>query len=377
MCAHTFILIFISLSFEKQSAMAGKIKIKDIAQRAGVSVGTVDRVIHNRGKVSQKTQEKVEQAMEELQYRPNVIARTLARRAPTRIFALLPYPYQDLYWKKIRQGVLEGFEDYDPFDIKKHILFYDQYDKDHFQSMFQSILTSRTDALILGSDFQKEAIDLLQKCDQKNIPAILINAEINSAPYLGFIGIDTFAAGRLAGRIISSTRNLRRILTLHIVQDIENTNHFKNKEWGMKEILHQSDLPFSCHSMSLNPVTTSQPEMADKIIRKIQEHNIDTLYVTNSRAHLVAPSLKKAFPELYIIGYDLVGTNISLLRRGVINVIIDQRSHLQGYLSIKTLTDHLVLSKKIHKKQYLPLNIIYPENIPDTPDQATKNQTYM
>src|SRR5690625_6470580 len=93
MCAHTFILIFISLSFEKQSAMAGKIKIKDIAQRAGVSVGTVDRVIHNRGKVSQKTQEKVEQAMEELQYLPNVIASNLSLHDPTIIFAHLLYPY--------------------------------------------------------------------------------------------------------------------------------------------------------------------------------------------------------------------------------------------------------------------------------------------
>lgn len=357
--------------------MAGKIKIKDIALRAGVSVGTVDRVIHKRGRVSQKTQEKVEQAMQELQYRPNVIARTLARRAPTRIFALLPYPYQDRYWRRIRQGLLDGFEDYDPFDIKKHILFYDQYDKEHFRSMFQSILTSQTDALILGSDFQKEAIDLLRKCDQKNIPAILINAEINNSPYLGFIGIDTFAAGKLAGRIISSTRHLQNILTLHIVQDIENTNHFKNKEWGMKEILHQSDLPFSCHSLSINPVTTSQPEMTEQIIREIKKHNIDTLYVTNSRAHLVATSVKRAFPDLYIIGYDLVSANASLLRKGTINVIIDQRSHLQGYLSIKTLTDHLVLNKTIRKKQYLPLTIIYPENLPDHPDQEMKNINYI
>src|SRR5690625_7866633 len=129
--------------------------------------------------------------------------------------------------------------------------------------------------------------------------------------------------------------------------------------------------------MSLKPFNKKQPKKTDKIIRKIQENNIDTLYVTNSRAHLVAPSLKKAFPELYIIGYDLVGSNISLLRRGVINVIIDQRSHLQGYLSVETLTDNLVLSTNINKKQYLTINIIYQKSITKIPNQATKNKSYI
>ena len=36
-----------------------KVSIKDVAKRAGVSIGTVDRVIHNRGRVSEKTQKKV------------------------------------------------------------------------------------------------------------------------------------------------------------------------------------------------------------------------------------------------------------------------------------------------------------------------------
>ena len=48
------------------------IRIKDIAERAGVSVGTVDRVLHNRPNVSQKALEKVNKALEEMDYRPNM-----------------------------------------------------------------------------------------------------------------------------------------------------------------------------------------------------------------------------------------------------------------------------------------------------------------
>ena len=45
--------------------------IKDVAQKAGVGVGTVSRVLNNSGYVSEDTREKIEQAMNELQYTPN------------------------------------------------------------------------------------------------------------------------------------------------------------------------------------------------------------------------------------------------------------------------------------------------------------------
>jgi LacI family transcriptional regulator len=55
-----------------------KIRIKDIAERAGVSVGTVDRVLHHSPNVSPKALEKVSKALEELDYQPNMYAPALA-----------------------------------------------------------------------------------------------------------------------------------------------------------------------------------------------------------------------------------------------------------------------------------------------------------
>ena len=58
--------------------MSEKIRIKDIAIRAGVSVGTVDRVLHDRPNVSKPAREKVEKALQEMNYQPNVYASALA-----------------------------------------------------------------------------------------------------------------------------------------------------------------------------------------------------------------------------------------------------------------------------------------------------------
>ena len=54
------------------------VRISDIARMAGVSVGTVDRILHNRGKVSKTAQEKVNRVLQEVEYRPNLMARSLA-----------------------------------------------------------------------------------------------------------------------------------------------------------------------------------------------------------------------------------------------------------------------------------------------------------
>ena len=58
--------------------MTERIRIKDIAALSGVSVGTVDRVLHNRPNVSKPAREKVEKALKEMNYQPNMYASALA-----------------------------------------------------------------------------------------------------------------------------------------------------------------------------------------------------------------------------------------------------------------------------------------------------------
>ena len=76
-----------------------KIRIKDIAELSGVSVGTVDRVLHNRPSVSQKAREKVEKALKEMDYHPNVYASALAYNKSYKFYCI---PYL------IIEGILGG-----------------------------------------------------------------------------------------------------------------------------------------------------------------------------------------------------------------------------------------------------------------------------
>ena len=72
--------------------MEKKIKLDDVARLAGVSKATASRVLNHRGYLSQKTIDKVHQAMEDLNYRPNAIARQLYKQETMLVGLIFPRP---------------------------------------------------------------------------------------------------------------------------------------------------------------------------------------------------------------------------------------------------------------------------------------------
>ena len=83
-----------------------KIRIKDIAILSGVSVGTVDRVLHNRPNVSKEAREKVEKALKEMDYHPNVYASALAYNKSYKFFCIIPKHESEAYWQEIEEGAM-------------------------------------------------------------------------------------------------------------------------------------------------------------------------------------------------------------------------------------------------------------------------------
>jgi len=88
------------------------ITIKDIAKLANVSPSTVSRVISNSPKISQETKEKVYKAMKELNYEPNVIARSLANNSTRILGLILPTSEDDLFENPFFMQAMKGISVY-------------------------------------------------------------------------------------------------------------------------------------------------------------------------------------------------------------------------------------------------------------------------
>ena len=77
--------------------------LRDVANRAGVTVTTVSRMLNGRVRVSSETREKIEAAMRELDYRPNEMARSLAKKSSNLIGLLVPSAKQYFFAELIQE----------------------------------------------------------------------------------------------------------------------------------------------------------------------------------------------------------------------------------------------------------------------------------
>ena len=98
--------------------------IKDIARMAGVSAGTVDRVLHNRGDVSEKSKEKVQKVLDEINYQPNVFAIGLAAKKKYVITCMIPHYNEHDYWHSVATGIERARQELRPFNVSVDYLYY-------------------------------------------------------------------------------------------------------------------------------------------------------------------------------------------------------------------------------------------------------------
>ena len=94
---------YVIVKSNNRTGKVGMASIRDVARRAGVGVGTVSRVINGTGYVSADTRKKIESAIEELQYKPNELARNLFRNKTGIVGILVPDVDHPFFSSYVRQ----------------------------------------------------------------------------------------------------------------------------------------------------------------------------------------------------------------------------------------------------------------------------------
>jgi LacI family transcriptional regulator len=344
-----------------------KVRIKDIAEKANVSVGTVDRVLHNRGEVSEPTRKKILEIIGDIGYQPDILARTLASRRSYRIAVAIPRPAgENEFWQAPLKGIERALGEINFFGFGIDNYHFDQYDIGSFESACRDILHDRPDALVLAPVFQKESRYFITACREQGIRIVLINSRIEGADYLCYIGQDAFKSGLLAGRLMScGLLHGDSLVVINMAYDKDNYQHIAGREQGFMSYFNEHQ---EYHTLKIIrkdlPDTDNRAvgECLGSCFRKYK--NIKGIFVTNSRVYKVAGYLSEhTRPGIRLIGYDLIPSNLAYLRNGVIDYLISQKPEEQGYQAIMNLFSHLILKREIQKIQHMPIDIITRENL--------------
>jgi LacI family transcriptional regulator len=352
------------------------IRIKDIAEKAGCSIGTVDRVIHNRGKVSKAVRERILAIIEELNYRPNVNARVLASKRPLTLGILLPAYRAGEYWELPNLGIREAVGRYrnQGYDIRP--VHYGFNTPEAFFQAGMKLLSDEIDGIILSPASYKETVRLVRHYFQHKKPFILIDSDIQGIPSLSFIGKDPVQSGVTVAKLIHQiTRHMsgqKLIWTINLTDNLNQMYALLARESGFMNYYAEKSLleeyRFLAYDMEdrggQKPVDQQMEEM-------ITEGRPDAIYVTGSRVHKIARSLKKIrmAEKPILIGHDLIQANIERVRDESIDFLIEEEARRQGYLAVESMIRSVVHKERIDRKQFMNLMIYTMENLPSDPSE--------
>ena len=155
--------------------------IKDIARMAGVSAGTVDRVLHNRGDVSPKSKAKVQKVLDEIHYQPNVFAIGLAAKKKYSFLCLIPYYIEHDYWHSVVGGIERARQELRPFNVSIDYLCYHHGDEKSYQEACLAIKEKNVDAVLISPNFREETLALTAYLQENKIAYAFVDFNMEEA----------------------------------------------------------------------------------------------------------------------------------------------------------------------------------------------------
>lgn len=339
--------------------MKKKYALKDIAEKSGVSIGTVDRVIHNRGRVSKEAVEKVNSVLKELDYTPNPMARSLRNNTTYKIYILIPDPKKDPYWIPCEQGIMEVIKEFRAFDVEIVVQKYDPSKPRSFSLVGNKVLGNNPNALLFVPLFDKESERLTEKLDKKDILTATFNSPARKKVDQ-HVGQDLFLSGRVAAKLAQgSVSSSSDIAIVHIDEAINNSVHMQEKENGFKRYFEDNET--KRHILTL---TAKTHELDGSLSNLIKKHpKLDAFFVTTSKTYKVVQVMEKLGVRAKIVGYDLLPQNVVGLQDGKIEYLIHQTPSLQASLSLRSIIEKLLFNKEPLQEQLLPIEIINSENV--------------
>ncbi|MHC4800055.1 MAG: LacI family DNA-binding transcriptional regulator [Planctomycetota bacterium] len=208
------------------------VTISEVAKKANVSRSTVSHVINSTRYVSEETRQRVEQAINELGYRPNILARSL-RLGQTHTLGLILPDSSNTFFAEIGRGI-----EIAAFESGYNVILCNSEEDPQKESLYIDVLTKKqVDGIILTSTCSQG--DALCSVNKLQIPIVLLDREITD------LALDTVSTDNKAGGLIATNHLIslghRRI---GCIAGPSSTNPSAQRLIGYKQALSEAGIPF-------------------------------------------------------------------------------------------------------------------------------------
>ncbi|NMM65424.1 LacI family transcriptional regulator [Clostridium sp. P21] len=212
------------------------VTIKDIAQKSGVSLTTVSRVLNSSGYVKEETRKKVLSAIKELNYTPSAIARSLSKNKTNTIGVVIPEINNEFYGEIIK-GISEVADEYN----LNMILCNTDNNIEKEVKALKLLKEQRIEGIIITptsveDDFNSEYLITIE---QLGIPIVLVDGHVKYADFSGAFVDNIKGAYDSTDALIKAGHRKIGIITGRM-----NSDAAQNRLKGYKKALALNDIPF-------------------------------------------------------------------------------------------------------------------------------------
>lgn len=310
-----------------------KIRIKDLANALGISVGTVDRALKNRPEVSATTRERVLKLAEASGYRPDPLASALATRKRLRVAVVLPRGVTPFH-KEVRAGIENEHAERgeNGVDLEYHTFpRLGSGDSDAIRKASQKHL----DGLIVSSSVDEETHDAIRTLLNRAVAVVCVGTNLPSLHVTADVAIDPAASGCLAGDLIGSYVQQDGPIAV-VTGDLSVTNHREKVEKFQETIRHRFP------GRTVLPVVEAYDDRAMAYSRASQlfrsHRNLAACYISTGNSSPVLKAMIESIPARpFVITTDLFPELSTHIREGRVFGTLYQRPRTQGALAYRAL----------------------------------------
>ena len=312
--------------------------IKDIARALGVSIGTVDRALHDKPGINPMTRARVLSTAESLGYRPNLAARHLKSRKTLRISVHLPREIA-VFWDSLREGIHDAAVLLGP-TLQVEFRTYPRLG-DGDVPLFKQALEDGTNGLIIAPGDPAALKPWIRKAAQKHIPIACVVTDAPDTQRLTSVSADPFTVGAVAGEFLA--RTLPRGASVAFFTGWLGTEDHAEKLRGF-----QTSLGMAGRALRLADVVEAHDDVKEghrRALKVLRAHpDLKGIYVStvNSLPVLRAVEREGRFRDLDIVTTDLFAELVPWIRAGHVAATVYQRPLSLGRLALLALYRFLV-----------------------------------
>jgi LacI family transcriptional regulator len=336
------------------------VRLIDIAKALDVSIGTVDRALHDRPGVNAATKRKVRQMAKSLGYRPNLAASVLSSRRRLRISVNLPQEIAS-FFDHVRVGIESEHKMLTTAAIDLEFRSFPRLGVGEVEA-FDDAVESGVNGIITAVGHPGEFHARVRKALRQKVPTVCVVADATGSDRIAAVTIDTRASGGLVADLLG--RFLHKPGEVAIFTGELTTADHVEKVEGFRAAMQRS-YP---HLEVLPPIETYDraQEAYDKALATLQQHpRLIGCYVTtaNSVPVLRALHLEKMTDRVTVLTTDLFPDLVPYLRSGAVAATIHQRPRAQGQLALRILQQYLQEGASVSERLTLAPHVVTRSNL--------------